>query len=95
MAGRLALFPIHISFFPLSVSHRTYTALLLAQHVQKSLKGCKWTNNNKSEDQRYRLNAYRGLLTRARQGMAIVYLTVHGKTLRDFRLTMTQVGIIS
>ena len=27
--------------------------------------------------------------------MAIVYLTVHGKTLRDIRLTMTQLGIIS
>ena len=27
--------------------------------------------------------------------MAIVYLTVHGKTLRDIRLTMTQLEIIS
>ncbi len=36
-----------------------------------SFRGDKWTNVNKSERQRYLLNAYRVLLTRARQGMAI------------------------
>ena len=72
MADRLALFPIHISFFPLSVCQRTYTPAHPAPHVQKSLNGCKWTNINKSEDQRYRLNAYRVLLTKARQGTALV-----------------------
>jgi hypothetical protein len=30
-----------------------------------------WTNVNKPDRQRYLLNAYRVLLTRARQGMAI------------------------
>jgi len=37
-----------------------------------SFKGCKWTNINKLERQRYQKNAYRVLLTRARQGMVIV-----------------------
>ena len=34
--------------------------------------GCRWTNINKSIDQKYKLNSYRVLLTRARQGMVIV-----------------------
>lgn len=34
-------------------------------------KGSKWVNINKSIDKRYRLNAYRVLLTRARKGMVI------------------------
>lgn len=36
-----------------------------------SFRGDKWTSINKPERQRYLLNAYRVLLTRARQGMAI------------------------
>ena len=38
----------------------------------RSFKGTKWTNINKLIDQKYKLNAYRVLLTRARQGMVIV-----------------------
>ncbi len=34
-------------------------------------RGSRWTNVNKEEGRRYLLNAYRVLLTRARQGMAI------------------------
>lgn len=37
-----------------------------------SFKGNKWQNIRKEERQKYQLNAYRVLLTRARQGMAIV-----------------------
>lgn len=37
----------------------------------KSLKGAKWTEVKKPEDQEYLKNAYRVLLTRARQGMVI------------------------
>lgn len=33
--------------------------------------GCKWNNIKKADRQAYQLNAYRVLLTRARQGMAI------------------------
>ena len=40
--------------------------------LYKSFKGTKWMNINKSIDQKYKLNAYRVLLTRARQGMVIV-----------------------
>ena len=36
-----------------------------------SFKGTKWNKRNKKEQQRYLLNAYRVLLTRARQGMII------------------------
>lgn len=36
-----------------------------------SFKGTKWNKRNKKEQQRYLLNAYRVLLTRARQGMVI------------------------
>jgi hypothetical protein len=36
-----------------------------------SFRGDKWTNVHKSETRQYLLNAYRVLLTRARQGMAI------------------------
>jgi DUF2075 family protein len=36
-----------------------------------SFRGDVWTNVNKPDRQRYLLNAYRVLLTRARQGMAI------------------------
>lgn len=39
---------------------------------QHSFKGARWTRINQPEDQRYLLNAYRVLLTRARQGMVIV-----------------------
>lgn len=39
-------------------------------HYQ-SFKGCKWQNINKEEDQQFTKNAYRVLLTRARQGMVI------------------------
>ena len=38
----------------------------------KAFKGSKWQNINKDSDQRYRVNAYRVILTRARQGMVIV-----------------------
>jgi DUF2075 family protein len=38
----------------------------------KSFKGSRWTNINKVERQVYLKNAYRVLLTRARQGMVIV-----------------------
>lgn len=37
-----------------------------------SFKGNKWQNINKDERKKYQLNAYRVLLTRARQGMVIV-----------------------
>lgn len=37
-----------------------------------SFKGSKWQNINKPESQAYQLNAYRVLLTRARQGMVLV-----------------------
>lgn len=37
-----------------------------------SFRGSKWQRINQVEAQRYQLNAYRVLLTRARQGMAIV-----------------------
>lgn len=37
-----------------------------------SFKGNKWQNINKEERKKYQLNAYRVLLTRARQGMVIV-----------------------
>ena len=36
-----------------------------------SFKGAKWTNVRKSEHKQYLINAYRVLLTRARQGMVI------------------------
>ena len=39
--------------------------------VHKEFRGDKWTNINKSYKQRYLKNAYRVLLTRARQGMVI------------------------
>lgn len=39
----------------------------------RSFTGTKWNNINKLEDQAFRLNAYRVLLTRARQGM-IIYI---------------------
>lgn len=39
-------------------------------HYQ-SFKGCKWQNVNKEEDKQFTKNAYRVLLTRARQGMVI------------------------
>lgn len=38
----------------------------------RSFKGSKWQAIHKETDQRYRLNAYRVLLTRARQGLVIV-----------------------
>jgi hypothetical protein len=34
--------------------------------------GTKWQNINKIENQEYQINAYRVLLTRARQGMVLV-----------------------
>jgi DUF2075 family protein len=34
-------------------------------------RGSRWTNVNNRENQRYLINAYRVLLTRARQGMVI------------------------
>ena len=37
----------------------------------RTFRGNKWTKNNQPEDFRYRKNAYRVLLTRARQGMVI------------------------
>lgn len=37
----------------------------------QSFKGCKWQNINKEEDKQFTKNAYRVLLTRARQGMVI------------------------
>ncbi len=40
--------------------------------IYKSFKGSKWQNINKKERQIYLKNAYRVLLTRARQGMVIV-----------------------
>ena len=40
--------------------------------IYKSFKGSKWQNINKKERQLYLKNAYRVLLTRARQGMVIV-----------------------
>ena len=39
--------------------------------IHKEFRGYKWTNINKSYKQRYLKNAYRVLLTRARQGMVI------------------------
>ena len=41
----------------------------------KAFKGSKWQHINSLENQNYRLNAYRVLLTRARQGMVIVVPT--------------------
>lgn len=38
----------------------------------RNFSGTRWQEVRKAEDQRYRLNAYRVLLTRARQGMVIV-----------------------
>jgi hypothetical protein len=38
----------------------------------RSFKGSDWQTIRKEQDQRYRLNAYRVLLTRARQGVSIV-----------------------
>ena len=38
----------------------------------RNFSGTKWQEVRQAEDQRYRLNAYRVLLTRARQGMVIV-----------------------
>ena len=38
----------------------------------KNFSGTRWQDIHKEQDQRYRLNAYRVLLTRARQGMVIV-----------------------
>lgn len=43
-----------------------------------SFRGSKWQRINQAEAQRYQLNAYRVLLTRARQGMAII--VPHGDT---------------
>ena len=40
--------------------------------LYKSFVGWRWTNINKTIDQKYKLNSYRVLLTRARQGMVIV-----------------------
>jgi DUF2075 family protein len=40
--------------------------------IHRSFKGCKWQKINKAERQTYLKNAYRVLLTRARQGMVIV-----------------------
>lgn len=40
--------------------------------IHKSFRGSKWTNINKPERRIYLKNAYRVLLTRARQGMVIV-----------------------
>lgn len=40
--------------------------------IHRSFKGDRWFNINKEERQRYLKNAYRVLLTRARQGMVIV-----------------------
>ena len=40
--------------------------------LYRSFKGTKWTNIKKEINQKYKLNAYRVLLTRARQGMIIV-----------------------
>ena len=40
--------------------------------IYRNFKGNKWQNIHKEADQRYRLNAYRVLLTRARQGVVIV-----------------------
>lgn len=40
--------------------------------VYKSFRGSKWTSINKEERKTYLKNAYRVLLTRARQGMVIV-----------------------
>lgn len=40
--------------------------------IQRSFKGNKWQSINKDELKNYQKNAYRVLLTRARQGMVIV-----------------------
>jgi hypothetical protein len=40
--------------------------------LYRAFKGTNWQNIRKEQDQRYRLNAYRVLLTRARQGLVIV-----------------------
>ncbi|WP_198320766.1 DUF2075 domain-containing protein [Azohydromonas aeria] len=40
--------------------------------IYRAFKGTRWQNINEKSAQKYRLNAYRVLLTRARQGMAIV-----------------------
>ena len=41
------------------------------QWQYQSFKGCKWQNINKEDDKQFTKNAYRVLLTRARQGMVI------------------------
>lgn len=41
------------------------------QWCYQYFKGCKWQNINKEEDKQFTKNAYRVLLTRARQGMVI------------------------
>ena len=41
------------------------------QWYYQSFKGCKWQNINKEEDKQFTQNAYRVLLTRARQGMVV------------------------
>jgi DUF2075 family protein len=45
---------------------------LLGEWSHHSFKGNKWQNIHSKERQEYQLNAYRVLLTRARQGMIIV-----------------------
>ncbi len=45
----------------------------------QSFKGSKWQNINKDSTKNYLLNAYRVLLTRARQGMVIFIPAVDGK----------------
>ncbi len=40
--------------------------------VQKNFKGKRWENVNSEERRKYQKNAYRVLLTRARQGMVLV-----------------------
>ena len=45
----------------------------------KKFKGSKWQNVKKESDQKYLLNAYRVLMTRARQGM-IIYVPMGDKT---------------
>ena len=52
------------------------------QWVYRKFKGTKWQNINKEVSKNYLLNAYRVLLTRARQGMIIFipYGTLEDKT---------------
>ena len=47
-------------------------SLLIVILAILSMMGSKWTRIHKSERQQYLKNAYRVLLTRARQGMVIV-----------------------